>query len=225
MALAKDNRQTEEQAAAFAKKAAEQHQFPRSRSIPDDHGTATAPRRQVLTWPPSGAGLSKLGYSAGPDACERSSPLGAAAMLTLRRGLGPAVLLGGVFVGAVAGVVSYEPGLADRALAGTSSNASTIQWSALCSRTTTSNSDRECSLGCPIKNRELSPGSSSGAADLPASQNRGARPQVSARGWCHRPNPRLRTIKYPPPNPFRLEANLMACRAILISVNADRHCE
>jgi hypothetical protein len=34
MALAKDKRQTEEQAAAFAKKAAEQHQFPRSRRDP-----------------------------------------------------------------------------------------------------------------------------------------------------------------------------------------------
>jgi hypothetical protein len=71
---------------------------------------ATVTRRQVLTWPPSGAGLSKLGYSAGSDACDRSSGLG---QLTQARA-GPAVLLGGVFVGAVAGVGSYKPGLADR---------------------------------------------------------------------------------------------------------------
>ena len=65
IALPKDKRQTEEQVAAFAQKAAERQP---ARS---DYGMATAAHRQVLTWPPSELISQNSGIQRPPDACER----------------------------------------------------------------------------------------------------------------------------------------------------------
>jgi hypothetical protein len=57
MALSKDKRQTEEQAVAFAKKAAEQNQFHRSRRDPD-HQFRRNSFQKVLGWVVPRAGKS-----------------------------------------------------------------------------------------------------------------------------------------------------------------------
>jgi hypothetical protein len=55
MGLSKDKRQTEEQAVAFAKKAAEQNEFPRSRRDPS-HQFRRSSYQKVLGWIESRAG-------------------------------------------------------------------------------------------------------------------------------------------------------------------------